>query len=204
VYEVELKVRAAHDPVRDRLRAMEADDGGAVQQRDRYYDAPHRSFADRDEALRVRPEAPVPPDADPIDRRTDTRTLLTHKGPRIEDGSKTRREVETEVANADAIEVLLEGLGFEPAVTVEKRRDRYRLNDVTVSLDTVDALGSFVEVETKVQGEGAIDGAETRVRDRLTALGLDPESHVPDSYLELLLAADEPGAESETEAVRNV
>ena len=60
MYEVEIKVPAELDGVRDRLRAVDAERVGARRQRDTYYDAPHREFAETDEALRGRRETPLP------------------------------------------------------------------------------------------------------------------------------------------------
>ena len=62
MYEVELKLRADHEAVRAAL-----DDAGAsadvrVRQVDTYYDAPHRDFAETDEALRLRRETREPVD----------------------------------------------------------------------------------------------------------------------------------------------
>ena len=48
MYEVEIKVPAELDGVRDRLRAVDAERIGARRQRDTYYDAPHREFAETD------------------------------------------------------------------------------------------------------------------------------------------------------------
>jgi len=58
MYEVEVKVPADLEAVRDRLEALEATPRGAVVQVDTYYDAPHREFAETDEALRIRSERP--------------------------------------------------------------------------------------------------------------------------------------------------
>jgi adenylate cyclase class 2 len=59
MFEVELKVRADHGPVRERLDALGAERVEHVRQADTYYDAPHRDFAETDEALRIRRETPL-------------------------------------------------------------------------------------------------------------------------------------------------
>ena len=74
VYEVELKTRTDHGPVRRRLEEQGATYEGAVTQRDTYYDAPHRDFAATDEALRVREEH---------EDESET-TRLTYKGPLVD------------------------------------------------------------------------------------------------------------------------
>lgn len=177
MYEVELKLRTAHDPVRDRLRALGAEELGRVSQEDTYYDAPHRSFAETDEALRVRRERG--PDGSSV--------RVTYKGPLVEAESKTREEHETAVADEAELRAILEGLGFTPSATVRKERDRFGYEGYTVTLDSVDGLGEFVEVETEAE---AIAGAREGAKAVLRELDLDPESQVRTSYLGLLLDAD--------------
>jgi adenylate cyclase class 2 len=179
MYEIEVKVRADHDPVRDRLRARDAERVGQVRQADTYYDHPARSFATTDEALRIRREKPA--DGDPA-------TRLTYKGPLVESASKTREEIETNVGDADAFDAILLELGFEPAPEVSKERELFTLEGYTVALDTVDRVGSFVEIER--QGTGAeIETLREGARNLLRDLGLDPTDHVRTSYLELVLDA---------------
>ena len=174
VYEVELKVEAEHGPIRERLSELGAEPRGRVRQVDTYYDAPHRSFAETDEALRVREE-----------RDDDGRWIgVTYKGPLVERESKTREEHETAVEDGDEMRAVLEGVGFAPAETVEKERERFRYREYTVTLDAVDGLGEFVEVETEAEAvEEAREGAIAVLRE----LDLDPDEQVRTSYLGLLL-----------------
>jgi adenylate cyclase class 2 len=178
MYEVELKQRASHDAVRQRLEQLDATPLGTVVQVDTYYDAPHREFADTDEAVRIRRErAGV----------EDTTTRLTYKGPLVEAESKTRQEFETAVADGDALAAILDALGFEAAATVEKERERFDVGAYTVTLDAVESLGEFVEVETEVS-EDAIDAARDGAQSLIADLGLDPGPGIRTSYLELVLA----------------
>jgi len=195
VYEVELKVSADHDAVREALDRIGAESVGVVEQTDTYYDAPHRDFATTDEALRLRSE-----DGHAAVEAGDDSTatgVLTYKGPLVEDESKTRREIESTVVDADAIDDALGAIGFDAAATVEKRRERYRVDGVTVTLDDVAGLGHFVEVETEIPREAAGD-ADAAIADAreglevlLTDLGLDPADAIRTSYLGLLLEDDE-------------
>lgn len=202
MYEVELKVPADHEAVRERLQALGATHRGAVRQVDTYFDAPHRNFAKTDEAFRLRRES---------GERGET-TALTYKGPLVEDASKTRAEHETAVADGDAVRAIVEALGFTVAATVAKDRDVYALDGYAVTLDAVDDLGEFVEVETTVEhtdGRGDVATGETddptddradtgtqpgpdveRAREGavgvLRRLDLDPDDQIRDSYLSLL------------------
>ncbi|MFB6084665.1 MAG: class IV adenylate cyclase [Halorientalis sp.] len=178
MYEVEVKVRADHAAVRDRLAELDADPLGAVEQVDIYFDAPHRDFAATDEALRLREER----DAD------GTVTELTYKGPLVEAESKTREEIESEVADRERVQAIFESLGFSPAATVEKERDRFRIGEFTVTLDSVTDVGEFVEVEAECEREADVPAEREAAEDLLESLGLDPDDGIRTSYLGMLLA----------------
>jgi adenylate cyclase class 2 len=178
VYEVEVKLPADHAGVRERLAEMGAESLGTVTQRDTYYDAPHREFAETDEALRIRR----------VRGGDGDETLVTYKGPLVDADSKTRREHETGVDEDETMDEILRALGFQPAAVVEKERERFRLGEYTVTLDAVTDLGEYVEVETEsADVDDAREGAFALVRD----LGFDPGDQIRTSYLGLLLARDD-------------
>ena len=185
MYEVEIKVRAAHDDVRGRLADADATALGRVTQVDTYFDAPHRDFAETDEALRIRRESGASDGTG--DEDTDAR--LTYKGPLVDSESKTREEIEAGVENGDDVRAILESVSFEPAATVNKEREYFSLEGFTVTLDTVDGLGEFVEVETEVEDEAAVPDRRDAATDLLRTLGLDPDDGIRTSYLGLLLDA---------------
>ena len=176
-----MKVRADHDDVRPTLEARGADRIGTVEQVDTYYDAPHRDFADTDEALRIRREAT---------HGEETATVVTYKGPLLEAESKTREEIETPIHSVEDVDAILSALGFEPAAEVTKRRERWRLDSYLVTLDDVAGLGEFVEVEAETAAEAAIESVREGAYDLLRSLDLDPEEQIRTSYLGLLLADD--------------
>ncbi|QZX98908.1 class IV adenylate cyclase [Halobaculum rubrum] len=204
MYEVEVKVPADHDGIRARLADIDATRVRRVRQVDTYYDAPHRDFAETDEALRIRretvagdtnaagndePGAAADGDGDG-DGDGDTETKITYKGPLVEAESKTREEFETAVVDGDAAEGLFGGLGFSPAATVEKDRESFSVDGYTVTLDDVARVGEFVEVEreaTEAEIESAREGAYAALR----KLGLDPDDQIRTSYLGLLLQSQD-------------
>ncbi|TKX78038.1 class IV adenylate cyclase [Halorubrum sp. SD626R] len=193
MYEVEIKVPADVEAVRERLRRVDAERVGARRQRDVYYDAPHRDFAETDEALRLRRETPIASVSDSRTTRDEDGlepTKLTYKGPLVDEGSKTRIEHETGVDDGEAASGVFGGLGFEPAATVEKRREFWRYDGYTVTLDDVDGLGEFVEVEREVEDEPAVASARDAAVDVLSELGLDGTDQIRTSYLGLLLEGE--------------
>ncbi|WIV66441.1 class IV adenylate cyclase [Natrialbaceae archaeon AArc-T1-2] len=190
MYEVEVKVPADLEAVRDRLGDLEADALATVVQEDTYYDAPHRSFPETDEALRIRRETVREGrigDADSSNDTNDTDgSRLTYKGPLVDDESKTREEVETRLEDAAEMDAILTNLGFEPAATVRKERERFALEGYTVTLDRVDDVGTFVEVETEAE-KADLESAREGAFGVLDQLGLDPDASIRTSYLELAL-----------------
>jgi adenylate cyclase class 2 len=177
VYEVECKVERTHEPVRERLSALDADAIGTVEQADTYYDAPHRAFGETDEAIRI--------------RREGGGAELTYKGPLVDTASKTRAEHETAVESAEEMANVLDALGFAPAATVEKERETFGCRGYTVALDTVAGLGEFVEVEGEADAETDIEHVRDGARDLLAALGCDPAEQIRTSYLGLLVESGE-------------
>jgi adenylate cyclase class 2 len=174
MYEVELKVRADHEPVRERLAELDAEPQGIVEQVDTYYDHPVRDFAETDEAFRIRRETDDEGEA----------ARVTYKGPLIEAASKTREEWETGVDDGATMASILEELGFSPAATVEKVRERFAYDGYTVTLDSVAGLGEYVEVETESE---AVEPAREGAVELLSELGLDADDQIRTSYLGLLL-----------------
>jgi adenylate cyclase class 2 len=180
MYEVEMKVRANHNRIRERLAEQGATSRGRLTQRDIYYNAPARDFAETDEALRVRREKREE------EKESDNRAKLTYKGPLVGSISKTREERETEIEEGDVMEGILESLGFTRVAVVEKERERFTLGDCLVMLDSVLGAGEFVEVETEAR-KGELDTARKRVTETVESLGVDPNAEIRTSYLELLL-----------------
>jgi adenylate cyclase, class 2 len=178
MYEVEVKVPADLTAVRVRLDELGVVPRGTVVQVDTYYDAPHRSFPETDEALRIRDERP---------ENGNDETRLTYKGPLVDDDSKSREEIETAVGNGEKVDGVLTNLGFEPAATVRKERERFALDDYTITLDSVEGVGEYVEVETEVVSEADLDVAREGAFEVLDRLGLDPADQIRTSYLGLLL-----------------
>ena len=80
-------------------------------------------------------------------RRIGDRGVLTYKQslpPRLD--MKHRREEETRVDDSDAMELILEALGFTPALVYEKRRETWRLAQVEIVIDEL-PFGLFMEIE---------------------------------------------------------
>ena len=90
------------------------------------------------------------------------------------DAVKRRREIETEVADADAVNALFEALGYRASLVYEKRRATYQLGGAEVVLDEL-PFGWFVEIE----------GEEIDILDAERRLELTTAEHVHETYPEL-------------------
>lgn len=178
--EVEIKARVDDlGTIRTRLLELGAKAMRTIRQRDQYLAHPSRSFEDTDEALRVRVE--------------DEQAFLTYKGPKLDASTKTRRELEVPIEDADTALAVFESLGFTLVPLVEKEREAFTWEDAIVTLDEVEGVGSFVEVEL-VAPEDGVDAARERVLSLASKLGLERLERR--SYLEMLLEGEDPGKRS--------
>jgi adenylate cyclase, class 2 len=103
-------------------------------------------------------------------------TLKGHK--RVVEGVRSREETESEVADADAVQMLLAGLGYTPRFRYQKFRETYSWRDVEVVVDET-PVGVFLEIE----------GPIPTIHAAAQALGRDPADYVTESYVSLFLAA---------------
>ncbi|HEY6203334.1 MAG TPA: class IV adenylate cyclase [Candidatus Limnocylindria bacterium] len=74
------------------------------------------------------------------------RQELTLKGPRLERGPSKVRQEWSVVVSGDAGS-FLEALGFAKVLTYRKRTSIYAIGGATVSIDEVEGLGLFCEIE---------------------------------------------------------
>lgn len=182
MYEVEVKIPTPVDGLRDRFRSKSDEVVGTILQHDTYYDHPVESFAETDEALRLRRTESV--------STGETSTVLTYKGPLVDTKSKTRKELESGIDAPDRIHRILHNLGFEPVATIEKERERFRFGESLVSIDTIESLGTFVEIERSAD-EAEIDRARSEVLKLAERLDLDVSDQTRQSYLEMHLEVEE-------------
>jgi adenylate cyclase class 2 len=162
---------------RNRLVRLGAKASEPLRQTDEYFAHPARDFVATGEAFRI--------------RTVGDWNALTYKGPLLDPQTKSRRELEIEFASGsdEALRMreMLIALGFQPAGSVIKTRTPLELTrdgrSLTLALDDVEGLGSFLEIEIV-----APEHDWTAARDVLLAfaaeLGLTTSERR--SYLELL------------------
>ena len=148
------------------------------EHRDTYFKHPSRDFRETDEALRI--------------REINGEPFITYKGPRLAGPIKIRPEIELPMVSGTIDDWLkIWGhLGFVVVLTVPKIREVYTREhcsrSVTITLDHVESLGYFVEIERIVSEKSELELAQQDIQEIGRLLNLtEVESH---SYLRLLMA----------------
>ncbi|MEL7497403.1 MAG: class IV adenylate cyclase [Planctomycetota bacterium] len=166
------------EAIRSKLESLGATSIDSCIQQDEYLNDPLRDFAKLDIALRI--------------RQVDDQYWLTFKGPNLDPDAKIRREIETSLLNQQAAEELRDtflSIGFYSVATVSKKRECMSLVWqhllVEASLDEVDEVGPFVELEILVHHEAEVEGAKNCLQSLSAELELVNSTRT--SYLAMLL-----------------
>jgi adenylate cyclase class 2 len=184
VIEAELKARVA-DP--ESLRAMltaAAGEPESATYADVYLDRDGELAADGRE-LRVRI----------ITTDAGARTVLTYKGPVVDEATGSKPEAETMVDHAGQALAILEGLGYSRSIEFTKQCENYRLatpagRKVLATLVTVPELdGTFLEAETMVEDEIGLSEALDDLRALLLDLDLGPDTLTTELYTDAVASA---------------
>jgi adenylate cyclase class 2 len=134
--EAKLKVDSLMD-VECKLKDLGAEFIAEQSQSDIQFDDVNSSLITTDRCLRLRVQS--------VDH--NVRAFLTYKGAKEESDFKKRREIEIEIDSAEMTQRLLEALGYQKILVVEKKRRLWRLGKCEVALDHLPQLGYFVEIE---------------------------------------------------------
>jgi adenylate cyclase, class 2 len=181
VIEAELKARIRNpQALYQQLRRFGA--GEQSVYRDTYYDRPGRDLTNSGRELRLRT---VETDG----RRT---SLLTYKEPAVDAASGSKPEYETDVTSPDAVDVLLQGVGFDHLVSFEKHCTNYRFRaegrDLLATVVTVPELdGTFLELETMTDPVDT-EAALAAIRAVLLRLGIVSDDLTTEQYTDAVLA----------------
>lgn len=139
--EIKLHVRSL-DAVRQRLEAIGANlKKPRVYERNVRYDDDRRTLSRQNRVLRL---------------RQDERVRLTYKDESGTDSgnnsndARSRFEAEVEVSDFEAMETIIDRLGFHPYMVYEKYRTTYELDDAEIVLDEM-PFGQFVEIEGEAE-----------------------------------------------------
>lgn len=170
--EVEVKAKInSFKEMEERLEKIGAAKSKHEFQEDIYFQSPIVDFAKTDEALRV--------------RTTDNDIFITYKGPKIDKESKTRKEIEMNIESAEKAKGIFEEIGFRPVRTVRKSRQYYTYENFEISLDDVEGLSPYMEIEIALGDGEDYSEAQKKIFELFERLGIT-EGFERTSYMELL------------------
>lgn len=183
--EVKLPIDNA-DSIRDIITGLGFEEAGEFRERDLYFDSVQGQIKNSGQALRVRENTNL--------KSGRTYAEVNFKDRKLDDVTMSRREVETEVVDGEAMVDILKSLGFMPVEPyVVKTRQLFCRYDMNACIDIVEGLGVFLELEIVAEvPEGAdeqdvrIEGL-SRIEDVLKQIGYSVEETINRSYLGLLM-----------------
>ena len=151
-----------------------------IVQIDTYFQSPVNDFYLTDEALRIRRI---------LSKETNENIELTYKGPKTGTEMKIREEITSGLIHYTESIKILEKLGFSIVREISKKRTNWYKQSITLSLDEVEGLGSFIEIELMTSNYlSDLQRDKDKLRDFTRAIfprwnGRDQRK----SYLELLM-----------------
>ncbi|MBE6485453.1 MAG: class IV adenylate cyclase [Methanosphaera stadtmanae] len=144
-------------------------------QRDIYFNGENKDFKKTDEALRIREI----PDGD------DFINILTFKGPKLDSKTKTRKEIEVTINDKDNMTEILINLGYKPSAIVNKVRRIFKYDKYTITVDKLNELGYFIEIEYVTKNSEDIEVIQDKIFEIFNQMDIT-EGFEKKSYLELL------------------
>lgn len=170
--EVEVKAKInSFSEMEEKLENLGAVKSKSEFQEDIYFASPIVDFAKTDEALRI--------------RTTNNDIFITYKGPKLNKDAKTRKEVEMSIESAAKAKDIFEEIGFREVRTVRKNRQYYRYENFEISLDDVEGLSPYMEIEIVLADGEDYTQAQNKIFKLFEKLGIT-DGFERTSYLELL------------------
>ena len=172
--EVETKLKIDYiEHIEERVKELSGEYKGEKTEIDLYFDHPGMQILSGGCALRV--------------RDSGGKYMLTYKGPKKDDETTSRDEIEIGIESASEMVKILGELGFYEICVIKKLRKTYHLEDLIITLDNVTDLGEFIEVEGKANNDEEFEEKKGEIFKLLKKLGLSTEAISQRSYLEMLL-----------------
>ena len=175
---IEVEVKAKIDNFEDMEKKL--NELGALKtkkefQEDIYFNSPVADFAKTDEALRIR-----------TTKEKDSKNIfITYKGPKIDKNSKTRKEIEMGIEDSEKCADIFEAIGFEKVRAVRKDRQYFAYENFEISLDDVEGLDPYMEIEIALEDGSDYNDAQKSIFELFEKLGIT-DGFERTSYLELL------------------
>lgn len=174
--EVEIKSKLNDfNSVKERLKELNIIKISEEVQEDIYLDRKDIKFAKNDKALRIRK----------IIKENSENIVITYKGPKINKISKTREEIESTVVDGENILKIFEKLGFYKGGFVKKIREIYKFKEYIISLDNVEGLDPYIEIEVDLEDDADYQDSIDKIYAIFNELNII-NGFERTSYLELL------------------
>ena len=174
--EVEVKAKIENfDDMKKKLENLGAIKSKKEFQEDIYFNSPIVDFANTDEALRIRTTK----------ENENTNIFITYKGPKIDSKSKTRKEIEIKIEDSEKCSDIFQNLGFTKVRAVRKNRQYYTYKNFEISLDDVEGLKPYMEIEISLEDGNDYSEAQEKIFELFSKLGIN-DGFERTSYLELL------------------
>ena len=180
MYEIEVKLPLRKgDMVEQGLKELGFEQRFVIREEDHYFDREDGRIRLGGEALRVRSITNL--------HTGKTASLITYKGKVMDGPGKSRRELETEVADGNTAAQILNALGFyEVSPAVIKQREEYQSGRMHACVDHVEKLGDFLELEIVAERKAERESALGEIEKVLVSLGYTMGDTIRNSYLGLL------------------
>ncbi len=172
--EVEIKVKIDNkDEITNKLKKLGFKFIKKKFQEDIYFNGINRDFRKTDEALRIRDD--------------DGTFFVTYKGPKLDNISKTREEIEVKIEDKEKMRQIFKKLGFKEVHPIRKIREIYKKDNIIASIDNVEGLGIFLELEKSISDSEITKKDEilNELLDLLKSLNISKDKIIRKSYLEL-------------------
>ncbi|MBQ7838918.1 MAG: class IV adenylate cyclase [Lachnospiraceae bacterium] len=177
--EVEIKVSIKNkNQTEEKLQQIGFEKRDLVEESDVYFDKDRNALKSQDMALRIRSCKNL--------MTNTTENFMTYKGPKMDDISMTRKELEMKIENAEIGKEILRSLGYEWVYPVKKLRQYFCRNEMTACLDSVENLGEFLELEIVLPQENEKEAALNEIISLLRELGYEQGDIIRTSYLSML------------------
>ncbi|MFX0173325.1 MAG: class IV adenylate cyclase, partial [Candidatus Hodarchaeota archaeon] len=141
IMEIELKVPLDKDisvtSTVERISEKFGSSSITITQIDTYFQSSTKDFWITDEALRLREKQ----------YGSIRKIEMTYKGPKKGRNMKIREKITIEVSDWEKIKNILKNIGFTPFATIKKQRRNWNHQNITISLDNVEGLGFYLEIE---------------------------------------------------------
>ncbi|WP_330633601.1 class IV adenylate cyclase [Halocatena halophila] len=175
--EVEMKIKVTEEQAHKLQETLtEYGSISEMTERDIYFTAPVRDFLETNECLRIRVR-----DNEPVE--------LTYKGkttPEMQD-QFWKDEIDIPIDDVEDVRHILKAIGCQELTTVVKHRQKVVEDSMVITLDDVEGIDHYLEIESAATTPEEVTKARENNRTLLGELGIDSPEIVDEPYRDLVL-----------------